>query len=64
MRIKNDKKDVLLELINKLEEGIGDLSTKLELNKDIKDLDWKIYEKDIFKLYSILKDLEEEVEFS
>jgi polyhydroxyalkanoate synthesis regulator phasin len=62
--IKENKKEILMDLINRLGSEVGTLYHTIEEDINIPPDDYEAYEKQIEKLYSILQDLEEEVTFS
>jgi nitrate/nitrite-specific signal transduction histidine kinase len=62
--IKEHKKEILADLINRLGSEITTLYHTIEEDINIPPDDYEAYEKQIEKLYSILQDLEEEVTFS
>lgn len=55
------KSQILCDLIQQIEDNIGDLSMELENNQDIKNPEWELYEKQIGDLYSIIYSLREEI---
>ncbi|MFO1442974.1 hypothetical protein KDN24_07050 [Bacillus sp. Bva_UNVM-123] len=57
------KLETLLSFVSKLEEQIGEISLKLEFNRDIKDLDWDEYEVNISNMYNTLRLLKEEINY-
>jgi hypothetical protein len=62
--IKEHKKEILMDLINRLGSAITTHYHTIEEDINIPPDDYEAYEKQIEKLYSILQDLEEEVTFS
>lgn len=62
--IAEHKRDVLIDLINRLGSEIGVLYHKIEEDTNIPPDDYIEYEKHIESLYSILQQIEEEVQFS
>lgn len=62
--ISEDKKAILMELINRLGSGIGILYHTIEEDANIPLDEYRAYEKQIENLYSILQDTEEEVKYS
>ncbi|PLR99500.1 hypothetical protein [Bacillus sp. T33-2] len=58
------KRELLLQLISQLEEGVGEVSAKLENNHDIETYDWHKYETAINGLYQLLNKLKEEVSYT
>jgi hypothetical protein len=62
--IKEHKKEILMDLINRLGSEISTLYHIIEEDTNIPPDDYEAYEKQIENLYSILQDLEEEVTFS
>jgi type III secretion system FlhB-like substrate exporter len=62
--IADHKRDILSDLIKRMEGEIGELNSKLEYDENIPEDTYRVYEKQIGELYSLLKEIEEEVQFS
>lgn len=62
--ITEQKMEILLDFITKLEEQLGEHSSRLEFNRDIQDLDWDEYEKDVARMYNTLRLLKDEINYS
>jgi hypothetical protein len=58
------KKEILMDLINRLGSEITTLYHTIEEDINIPPDDYEAYEKQIENLYSILQEIEEEVVFS
>lgn len=59
--MSDDKRELILEFIEAVEEGISDLSGELEFNMDIKDEDWDQYDIDIAAINNTLRLLKDEI---
>jgi type III secretion system FlhB-like substrate exporter len=62
--IADHKRSILSDLIKRMESEIGELNSKLELDENVPESTYRVCEKRIGELYSILKEIEEEVQFS
>lgn len=63
-QLSENKKSVLLYLITTIEEEMSLLSCNIEDNPNVSDDEWEKYEEAIDKLYILLRNLKEEVEYS
>lgn len=62
--ISDEKRQLLLDLLENIEEQIGCLSCNIEENQNINDAEWRTYEEDIRKLNLVLGELKSEIYFS
>ena len=62
--IADHKRAILSDLINRMESQIGILNNKLEVDENVPESTYRKCEEQIGELYRILKELEEEVQFS
>ncbi|MDT0160458.1 MULTISPECIES: hypothetical protein [unclassified Bacillus (in: firmicutes)] len=62
--ISDEKRQLLLDLLENIEEQIGCLSCNIEENQNINDAEWRTYEEEIKKLNLVLGELKSEIYFS
>ncbi|MCP1159276.1 hypothetical protein [Bacillus infantis] len=62
--ISDEKRQLLLDLLENIEEQIGCLSCTIEDNQNINEAEWRTYEEDIKKLNLVLGELKSEIYFS
>jgi hypothetical protein len=62
--ISDEKRQLLLDLLENIEEQIGCLSCNIEENQNINEAEWRTYEEEIKKLNLVLGELKSEVYFS
>lgn len=62
--ISDEKRQLLLNLLENIEEQIGCLSCNLEENQNIDEAEWRTYEEEIKKLNLVLGELKSEIYFS
>ncbi len=62
--ISDEKRQLLLDLLENIEEQIGCLSCNLEENQNIDEAEWRTYEEEIKKLNLVLGELKSEIYFS
>lgn len=62
--ISEDKKEILMDLINRMGSAINNIYSTIEDDVNIPPDDYEEYEKQIERMYSILQDLESEVIFT
>jgi hypothetical protein len=62
--IASFKRDILAGLLKQLSNEIGVLDHRIEEDVNIPEDDYRVYEKQLEKVYAILQDLDEEITFS
>jgi hypothetical protein len=62
--IASFKRDILAGLLKQLSNEIVALDHKIEEDVNIPEDDYRVYEKQLEKVYAILQDLDEEITFS
>jgi hypothetical protein len=62
--IASFKRDILAGLLKQLNNEISNLDHRIEEDVNIPEDDYRVYEKQLEKVYSILQELDEEITFS
>ncbi|RYI30470.1 hypothetical protein EVU96_08640 [Bacillus infantis] len=62
--ISDEKRQLLLDLLENIEDQIGCLSCNIEDNQNINEAEWRTYEEEIKKLNLVLGELKSEIYFS
>jgi hypothetical protein len=62
--ITEDKKSILLDQLEQLEDGLSQLFHSIEEDEGIPEEQFRVYEKRINKLFSVYNELKAEVDFS
>lgn len=62
--ISDEKRQLLLDLLENIEDQIGCLSCNIEENQNIDEAEWRTYEEEIKKLNLVLSELKSEIYFS
>jgi hypothetical protein len=63
MCLNDNKKGILNEQLNRIDEGVSKLAAKIE-NTDITEDQWREYEKLIIEVQQYMREMEEEISFS
>jgi len=59
--ISENKRNVLMQIISRIEEELSTFSSKIEDNTNISDDEWTKYEETIDRLYVSLSQLKDEI---